>query len=212
MNGVIVANKEEAKLVAKVREFKPIIAFTDDHKAKIKIVNKLSKLFVTIEERPVVIMCIGTDRSTGDSLGPLVGMQLMKQDLPQFYVYGSLDEPIHAENLQKNIEFIQDSFVDPFIIAVDACLGKLNHVGSISLGYGPIKPGAGVKKELPEIGHIYLKAIVNVGGFMEFMVLQNTRLSLTWKLAENICSIIIEAYLKAHDLKGVDNNAACSSC
>ena len=28
--------------------------------------------------QPIVVMCIGSDRSTGDSLGPLVGYKLSK--------------------------------------------------------------------------------------------------------------------------------------
>ena len=37
--------------------------------------------------RPVVIVCIGTDRSTGDSLGPLVGTFLKKkEDFPTIFM------------------------------------------------------------------------------------------------------------------------------
>ncbi|MCX7773123.1 MAG: spore protease YyaC, partial [Clostridia bacterium] len=53
------------------------------------------------QERPVVVMCIGTDRSTGDSLGPLVGDMLTKWKLPGVQVYGTLDNPVHARNLEE---------------------------------------------------------------------------------------------------------------
>ena len=74
----------------------------------------------------------------------------------------------------------------PFIIAVDACLGKLDNVGCVALGHGPVKPGAAVNKDLPPVGDAYITGIVNVGGFMEHMVLQSTRLNLVVKMADSI--------------------------
>ena len=47
-------------------------------------------------------------------------------------------------------------------------------------------PGAGVSKELPLVGEIFINGIVNVSGFLEYFVLQNTRLSLVFRLAEII--------------------------
>lgn len=143
--------------------------------------------------RPVIIICIGTDRSTGDSLGPLVGSKLHEKDTSYFHVYGTLDEPIHAVNLEEQLIKIKRRHHNPFIIAIDACLGRLNSVGIISIGDGPVKPGAGVNKQLPSVGDIHITGIVNVSGFMEFFVLQNTRLSLVMKMASAIADGISEA-------------------
>ena len=46
--------------------------------AYIKICNYLfSELQpIILENRPIIFVCIGTDRSTGDSLGPLIGYKL----------------------------------------------------------------------------------------------------------------------------------------
>ncbi|CAG9622889.1 spore protease YyaC [Sutcliffiella rhizosphaerae] len=142
--------------------------------------------------RPVVIVCIGTDRSTGDSLGPLVGTKLQDKTLHHVHVYGTLDEPIHAVNLEEKLAFINQKHLNPFIIAIDACLGRLKSVGQITIGEGPVMPGAGVKKDLPPVGDIHITGIVNVSGFMEFFVLQNTRLSLVMKIAKVIAYSIEE--------------------
>ena len=48
----------------------------------------------------VIFLCIGTDRSTGDSLGPLVGHKLRKCRLKKAAVIGTLDKPVHAMNLE----------------------------------------------------------------------------------------------------------------
>ncbi|MCO5386230.1 MAG: spore protease YyaC [Desulfosporosinus sp.] len=177
-------------------ETQKIKAHVDDYTAKAKLEMRLSDLFVSTQKRPAVILCIGTDRSTGDALGPLIGTHLSRLKLPQLNVYGTLDDPVHATNLEQNITNIQHSFTNPFIIAVDACLGRLDSIGCITLADGPLKPGSGVNKSLPEIGEAHMTGIVNVGGFMEYMVLQNTRLNLVWRLSENISSVITRSYLK----------------
>jgi putative sporulation protein YyaC len=140
--------------------------------------------------RPIVFMCIGTDRSTGDSLGPLIGSKLQDQKLHHIHVYGTLDEPIHAVNLAEKITMIQSRHFNPFIIAIDACLGRLKSVGQLTVGHGPVMPGAGVKKDLPPVGDIHITGIVNVSGFMEFFVLQNTRLSLVMRMANVVAEAI----------------------
>ncbi len=151
----------------------------------ISIMNKFNQYNV-FHSRPVVIICIGTDRSTGDCLGPLVGSKLNCKHNGFFELYGNLDHPVHAGNLQECLKSIQQKYSDPFIIALDACLGSINNVGHITIGDGSLQPGAGVNKSLPPVGHIYITGIVNVGGFMEYLVLQNTRLNLVMKMADVI--------------------------
>lgn len=140
------------------------------------------------------IICIGTDRSTGDSLGPLIGSKLQLSMPPETAVIGTLDEPVHALNLQDNIKFINDNFPNSGILAIDASLGKVSSVGTVQIVDGPIKPGAGVQKDLPEIGHFHITGIVNIGGFMEYLVLQNTRLSLVFKMSEIISKSINKSF------------------
>ena len=44
--------------------------------------------------RELVFLCIGSDRITGDSLGPLIGYQLSPYCSRVFHVYGTLDDPV----------------------------------------------------------------------------------------------------------------------
>ncbi|SDE77727.1 spore protease YyaC [Sporomusa acidovorans] len=145
----------------------------------------------------IVVLCIGTDRSTGDALGPLTGTKL--KTINYFpHVYGTLDDPVHATNLGSMLSTINSSFAHPFIIAVDACLGKLENVGCVTLGHGSVKPGAAVNKDLPAVGNAYITGIVNVGGFMEHLVLQSTRLNLVMKMADTIAHGISFALGRNH--------------
>ena len=161
-------------------------------KAVLKHLNKVSM------NNRIVILCIGTDRSTGDSLGPLVGYRLSRYHTLSAMVVGTLDQPVHATNLCETLERINKEVPNNFIIAVDACLGTHGNIGYITIGKGPLKPGAGLKKELPETGDIHITGIVNHGGFMDFMVLQNTRLSLVMKMSETIADGLQYALWKYH--------------
>jgi len=150
-------------------------------------------------QKDILILCIGTDRSTGDCLGPLVGWLLQRLNHP-YPIYGTLNEPVHAGNLTEWLSLIQKKHLNPLIIAVDACLGKLENVGMITLGEGEIKPGAGVHKKLPAVGDIYFTGTVNVAGHMEFIILQNTRLSVVMQLASLISECIMLGIEKAQKI------------
>ncbi|WP_088042125.1 spore protease YyaC [Bacillus sp. EAC] len=170
--------------------------FLDDENAVEQFADRLCKSIPNLYASEVVFVCIGTDRSTGDSLGPLVGTMLGELNLNRFHYYGTLDEPIHALNLSEQLEMIKSKHNNPFIIAIDACLGRVKSIGSVRLSNGPLKPGAAMKKELPPVGELNLTGVVNVSGFMEFYVLQNTRLSLVMKLARFIAKSIKETEVK----------------
>ncbi|MNI48626.1 hypothetical protein D3C73_1031980 [compost metagenome] len=158
------------------------------------IIHRLLLHFAQVAPgQEMVIVCIGTDRSTGDCLGPLVGTALAKFGREHFHLYGTLEEPVHAMNLKDTLQHISQTFQKPYIIGIDACLGQTSSVGSIQVVQGPLRPGAGVNKELPPVGDIHVTGIVNVGGFMEYFVLQNTRLSLVMRLSEIISSSIYSA-------------------
>lgn len=142
--------------------------------------------------KDLIILCIGTDRSTGDSLGPLVGHKLVPllKNNYRVKIFGTLDNPIHAQNLESTINTINEDFKNPFIIAVDSSLGRQDKVGCLSIKNIPLRPGAGVNKDLPPIGDISITGIVNIGGLMELMVLQSTRLSLVMNMADIISKCI----------------------
>ncbi|MCX7922857.1 MAG: spore protease YyaC [Clostridia bacterium] len=134
----------------------------------------------------IVFVCIGTDRSTGDSLGPLIGYKINNLKYKNVYIHGTLENPVHAKNLDEVMKQINEQYIKPFVVAIDACLGKMDHVGYITIAEGSIKPGSGVNKDLTPVGDMSITGIVNFGGFMDFLVLQNTRLSIVMKMADLI--------------------------
>lgn len=169
---------------------------------------RLSNYF--IEQIPfdhpnLVFCCIGTDRSTGDALGPMTGSFLSQLKSFPFEIVGTLDNPLHALNIEEITDTLQSSSIAPFIIAIDACLGNVNNIGQIIVQPGPLFPGKAVKKDLPPIGDVSIKAIVNIGGFMEYNVLQSTRLSLTYDMGKIISRSLLLAWHR-YNLKVINNS------
>lgn len=160
----------------------------DDSNSGMSLAVLVSELAASLlgEGDDLVVLCIGTDRCTGDALGPLIGTRLQDSGLTHVHVYGTLENPVHATNLQETLEKLRARHKQSLIIAIDACLGRIDSVGNIMVGKGPLKPGAGVNKDLPAVGDLFITGIVNVGGFMDYLVLQNTRLYLITRLADVI--------------------------
>lgn len=150
---------------------------------------KLSNLFVKyipFNSANLIFFCIGTDRSTGDALGPLTGSRLTESQVFPYPVIGTLESPLHALNLQDKIDETIDSNPSSYIVAIDACLGKASSIGQLLFNDGPLQPGKAVGKDLPSVGNVSIKGIVNIAGFMEHAVLQNTRLHLPFEMSRTV--------------------------
>ncbi|WP_186431133.1 spore protease YyaC [Clostridium sp. BSD9I1] len=161
---------------------------------------------VVKSNKTIVVLCIGSDRSTGDSLGPLVGHKLKFLTRENFYIYGNLENPVHAKNLCETIEEIHMKFKNPYIIAIDACLGSIQNIGKVCVEEKPLSPGSAMNKNLPEIGDLSITGIVNISGSLEFMVLQNTRLYTVMQLAETISEGIYHSVLKTIGGKKIEKS------
>lgn len=162
---------------------------TDDHHSSIEFGKCLFELLDNENpNRPLVFLCIGSDRATGDCLGPLIGHRLCRFPSRACYtVYGNLSSPVHAKNLSQTIQAIYKNHLNPIIVAIDASLGKSSHIGYYTLSRGALKPGAGTGKDLPSIGDYCITGIVNNSGFLEQTLLQTTPLSRVMTLTDHIC-------------------------
>lgn len=157
-----------------------------------KLLNVLTNL--VLNEVEIVVVCIGTDRVSGDSLGPLVGT-LLTEECRHAKVYGTLRDPVHAQNLSDTIAEVKGNHPEAFVIAVDACLGRAANVEKIAFLNTPLKPGMGVNKDLPEVGHVNIQGIVNVGGFLPQLVIQNTRMNTIYNMAKIIAATLAQTII-----------------
>ncbi|MFC7366321.1 MULTISPECIES: spore protease YyaC [Bhargavaea] len=152
-------------------------------------------------ERPVRFVCIGTDRSTGDAYGPLTGTSLTEQGSLRHPILGTLDRPVHALNLQR----IAETDEDVFTVAIDACLGRTEHIGQIVIEDRPLFPGRAVGKTLPPIGDLSIKGVVNAASSNSQEVLQNTRLHLPFMMSRVTARAISLACCR-HETKPVQES------
>lgn len=110
------------------------------------------------QDKDIVFVCIGSDRSTGDSLGPLVGTRL--KELGFENVYGTVKHPIHALNIKQRLKEIEEKHPNRFVIAIDASIGSSERLFGIRIKTRPLEPGIGVGKKLPSVGDISIVGII----------------------------------------------------
>ena len=163
-----------------------------------KFCSSLQEMICQTGNRPVVFLCSGSDRATGDSLGPLVGHQLitslsLSHCTKKTAVYGSLRHTVHAGNLSDTLSSIYNRYSNPFIIAIDASLGVPEHIGFVTLGTGSLRPGIGVSHKLPAAGDIHITGIVNHSSTNNHLTLQTTKLLTVAELAGFISHGILRA-------------------
>ena len=94
-------------------------------------------------KKPIFI-CIGSDLVLGDSLGPLVGTFLKNKNV-RSYVYGTLNFPITAKEIEYARTYLKQMHPDSITIAIDAAIGNDDDVGLIRVVNKGLKPGLGVE-------------------------------------------------------------------
>lgn len=156
-----------------------------------RLANALKKQFSAEgkgERYLPVFFMVGATSSTGDSLGPFIGWFLKRKGFQGEYV-GDLNEPVHATNIKEKLSEAWMRAMNknkyPYIIAVDAAVGR---PGRITVNRGPLKPGAGMGKSLPQVGSIHI-----MGGTASFpFLIWFTGLDQTVAMAELIADGIMD--------------------
>ncbi|TVY06859.1 spore protease YyaC [Paenibacillus cremeus] len=151
---------------------------------------ELSEFLQMIHSRGVrtsdlLFLCIGTDRSTGDALGPLVGTMLEEAGYPD--VVGTLAHPFDASNMRERLAALP---AGKKVIAIDACLGQSASLAWYQVSNRPIEPGKSVGKQLPLVGDYSIAGIVNVDAGQKYAILQSTSLYRVMKMAGEIVGAI----------------------
>ncbi|MGF9715167.1 spore protease YyaC [Paenibacillus naphthalenovorans] len=147
------------------------------------------------EYNEIVVVGVGTNRYSGDALGPTVGSLLQKQfgGNRQIRIFGTLERPVHALNLNKTLTYITKKHSKSYVIAVDACLGQFYKIGTLQLVEEPLAAGISLNKELPPVGQIHLKGIVNNHGPLNHKVLEHTSLTFVNEMADVISRILAKS-------------------
>ncbi len=138
-----------------------------------------------VNKKTPIIICIGSDLVLGDSLGPLVGT-LLKKMKTFAYVYGTLNYPITAKEVEYAKTYLKQMHPTSLSIAIDAAVGAKDEVGLIKVVNKGLKPGLGVNKKLGEIGDVSIIGIVAEKTPKNYDLYNLTRLNLIYKMSEAI--------------------------
>ena len=145
------------------------------------------KKIVAPNENPPVIICIGSDLSVGDSLGPITGTKL-KEKLKgtNCYIYGTLSQPITAHEIKFVNDFVRNTHPSSPVIAIDAAVGGAGDIGMMRVAKRGVAPGSGANKKLAKVGDVSIIGIIAEKSVFNFSILSATRLNMVYKMANII--------------------------
>ena len=107
-----------------------------------------------------VILCIGTPKVTGDSLGPRVGDLLANEYSVNAYVYGKTAFPVTGVNCKNYFAHIKTHHPNSLVVTVDACVGAENEVGKIKYSLDGLRAGSALGKLLDPFGDISFLGVI----------------------------------------------------
>ena len=113
-----------------------------------------------MEKMGTVVVCIGSDKVSGDMLGPLVGSSLREEYHLCCPVYGAVGESVNGLNLGAYLAMLGEKHAADSVIAVDAALGKKADVGKIRLKRGGIRAGGALEKSFGKVGDVGIVGVV----------------------------------------------------
>lgn len=76
-----------------------------------------------------------------------------------FAVYGTMEQPVHALNLKSTLKEIRQKYPKAVMVVIDAAIGDACQNGYLAIKKGALKPGLGLGKDLPAIGHIQITGV-----------------------------------------------------
>lgn len=167
----------------------------------------LKKVLPELSGAPVIV-CVGSDLSVGDALGPVAGTKL-KEKLKGYnvYVYGTLAKPITAHEVKYTNQFIKSTHPNSTVIAIDAAVGAAGDIGLIKGAKRGLKPGSGANKRLQKVGDVSVMGIVAEKSLFNYSLFSSTRLNVVYKMAEIIAEGVATFIIEALQNLQLKNNA-----
>lgn len=152
------------------------------------------------DKENIVILCIGTNKINGDSLGPTVGTFLEENNISN--VYGTLENPVDATNLKEKINEIKSQYDNPYIIAIDAAvyisisnlIGKPEALKTILIEDKSMTARSWDKKNAVTVGNLSITGIVEYGSYYNFQKrMESSDLGMIYNISKIIAKSLIRA-------------------
>jgi putative sporulation protein YyaC len=155
----------------------------------------LEALTVALEEttgEPIFVF-IGSDLHLLDCLGPLTGTLLQGRE-PDLQLYGTLEQPLHAQNLAQRLKTLREVSRGRCIVAVDASAGREQEIGLLRIKEGGLIPGKALYRSLPSVGQLAITGVVDTRGGLGMKPKKGQGLGLVYHMACLLSSVISSWY------------------
>ena len=143
--------------------------------------------------RETVIFCIGSERVSGDRIGPLVGDLLRYRYNVPCFVYGTTSAPINGINLTEYREKAREKHPYADFISIDAAVGNKEDLGKIKYKQGGVKAGGALGEGQEPFGDVGIMGVVAERQEDVLEALLNVSSSFVTVLAEKIAKIVAGA-------------------
>ena len=153
-----------------------------------KISDCLNRFLEKNIYRPIIFLCIGTDKIIGDSFGPIVGHFLTNEE--NIIIYGNLINTVNATNLYEVSKKIMKKYINPYIVVIDSAISEKELINKIVIGNGGINPGSALDKDLIKVGDMYINAIVGEMSENNFEELKKVKLYDVFNLSNTVVEAI----------------------
>lgn len=142
-----------------------------------------------------VVLCIGSDLTIGDSLGPLIGEKLSAYlEKSDVFIYGTLKKPVTAKEIKYVSSFIKNTHPSSPVIAIDAAVGGAGEIGNVKVVKKSLRPGSGANKNLGSVGDISIIGIVAERSCFNSSLFSSTRLNLVNKMSDVIVDSLLSYF------------------
>lgn len=142
-------------------------------------------------KKPRVFLCLGSDKLVFDCLGPLVGSMLSKTDGFMGYVYGTMECPVTARQVETAIAFIRRFHFGAEVIVVDSAVGRAEEIGKIKCFDHGLRPALGIDKEMRVVGDSCIMGIVTTKDRVRNLSTCNVKLGFVMQMARSVCDMIV---------------------
>ena len=143
-----------------------------------------------------VILCIGTSKCIGDSLGPLVGENLYnKINKSNIYIFGNLKNNITYQNVDIVLSKINKQIKNSYYIVIDSALSDKENIGKVVISRNKMIIGSSLNKLNYEIGNLSIKGVVGENknsSIQNFNELNNVSINLIKNLSKHISNKILQ--------------------
>ena len=143
-------------------------------------------------KKNVVFFCVGSDKTTGDAFGPLVGTMLRRNG---FNVIGHLHKTVYGDAVQ---DYIYDPPRNSFVVGIGAVNSQTVKQGILEITDRPLIPVSNKRLFVGEASISY--AVCNVPDDFLFVKLSTISLAFIMDGADALVESIIETY-KEYELK-----------